>query len=190
MDANQPLRSARLRVGGRPLRAAKQACEVHVNPPSSEVRSLAEQLLEHETGPRPGVRQMILGAEVVCRKIAASLEPAVGSTGFPLILTRALHHASVESPLLERVRTGTASGGWLEGFGARVHAREPEEVRDAITAVLACSLRLLGRCFGDDLAVRIVSRAWPDVPPARTASAFREAEPRGNGDQLGSTAQH
>lgn len=156
-----------------------------MNTPTAGLRSLAQRLVEHEIGPQPGARQVVFGAEAVCRKLAGRLEPLVGSSGFRVLLSRALHLASFESSLLRSVRAGTGSSGWLEGLGERVQGREAEEVRDATAAVLACSLRLLGHFIGDDLAVRIVSRAWPDIAPAHARSAFETDAARGLGDQTG-----
>lgn len=143
-----------------------------MKPPGQAIGSLAQRLLEHEAGTQPDAEGIAAGAEDVCGKLSGHLEPLVGPMGFHVLLGRALHLASAEFPVLEGVRSGEASDGWLLGLGERVLGRDPREVRAAVTAVLARFLEVMAHFIGEDLTVRIVSRTWPDVRLETVESAF------------------
>lgn len=143
-----------------------------VKPPGPAVRSLALRLLERETGPRPGAEEVAAGAGAVCRKLSEHIQPLVGPTGFFTLLARALYLARPDFPLLDGVTSDASSESGLEGLATRARGREPDEVRAAVTAVFAHFLGLVAHFIGEDLTVRIVSRAWPDLPPGTPESAF------------------
>lgn len=141
--------------------------------PSPGIQLLVKQLLEHETGARPGASELAAGADAVIRKFAEHLEPLVGATGFDALLARTLHLTRSEFPLLEGIKSEKVlSGSWLDGLDERLRDHDAGEVCETVTAVLATFLGLVAHFIGDDLATRIVSRAWPDLPPGTTDSAF------------------
>lgn len=143
-------------------------------PPSSAMQQLARRLLDHEMSAGPGAEDVTAAADAVFRKLSSHLVLLVGSTGFHILLGRAVHLARPEFPLLEGVSTGPGSDGRLEGLSERAQGQDGGEVRDAVTAVLAGFLGLVAYFIGDELAARIVSRAWPDLPPGTAGSAFEE----------------
>lgn len=143
-------------------------------PPSSAMQELARRVLDPEMPARPDVEDVTSAADAVFRKLWSHLTPLVGSTGFHILLGRAVHLARPEFPLLEGVSTGAESDGRLAGLSERARGQHAGEVRDAVTAVLAGFLGLMAYFIGDELAARIVSRAWPDLPPGTAGSAFEE----------------
>lgn len=144
-----------------------------MNTSSPGIQSLVKRLLEHETGAHPEADELAAGANAVFRKFANHLEPLVGATGFQTLLARALHLTRSDFPILEGVKSGkTISGAFLEGLGEAVRNQDAGEVREAVTLMLATFLGLVAHFIGDDLATRIVSRAWPDLPPGTADSAF------------------
>ncbi|HEX7049494.1 MAG TPA: hypothetical protein VF188_04725 [Longimicrobiales bacterium] len=145
--------------------------------PTEAIRSLARRLLAHEIAAGPSVEDVVAGADVVLRKLSAHLVPLIGPAGFQVLLARALHLARQDFPLLEDVRSGEAPNAPIEGLDGLARGSDPDELRDAVTAVLADFFGLLAHFIGDVLTVRIVSRAWPGLPPGTAGSVFEgEAE--------------
>jgi hypothetical protein len=141
-----------------------------VNAPVPAVRRLGRRLLLRELEQeaaggdrRRDVAAVAVAAERATRKLAQPLRRLVGVAGCQALLTRALHTAGWEWPLLDRVRAVATPAGGLEDLGAALQGTDPARARAALGAVLAHLVWLLVTFVGADLALRAVREAWPDV---------------------------
>jgi hypothetical protein len=121
---------------------------------------LARWLLERET---VGDADPVVAAERVCQNLSPSVSRLVSPAGFQAILSRALHLAAADFPVLEGVTAGMAPATWLEGLDRQVQDVDADEVNSAVVAVLAGLLDLLVRFIGENLTLRLVQEAWPEL---------------------------
>jgi hypothetical protein len=98
----------------------------------------------------------------------------IGVYGYKALVTRALHLAEADFPVLSGVRPGVSSPGRLVGLRRGRRRARAVEVHAAVTATLMELLRLLDQLIGQDMTQRIVSDAWPGVSDGR----FGLPEPR------------
>ncbi len=106
-------------------------------------------------------------AEAVARadaQLRARLVDLIGPTGYTTLVARAVRLAQAEVPALEQV-TGDAGEGTLRGVRAVVLASDGDLVMAAAgpTAILAHVIGLLIAFIGEDLALRLIHEAWPDL---------------------------
>jgi hypothetical protein len=125
---------------------------------------LARWLLEQETIAEPNPVGLVVAAEHVCQKLSPGVSRLVSPAGFQAILSRALHIARAEFPLLKGVRAGIAPATCLEGMGEHVHNIDMGEAVKELLAVLGTLLDLLVRFIGEDLTLRLVREVWPELP--------------------------
>lgn len=139
-------------------------------------RLLAAWLLQFEadTGDFPEGVQAI--AERICEKLCTRMAKLVTAAGCQSLLARALHLAAAEASLLRGVRAGMLPGTCLQGLEESVHDATPEQMKDALLAVLSHLIGLLAVFIGDHMTGRIVHDVWPDapLPPGGTHSASQE----------------
>jgi hypothetical protein len=124
--------------------------------------NLARWLLERETVAEAD--DPVVAAERVCQKLSPCVSRLVSPTGFQAILSRALHLAAANFPFLVGVRAGMAPAMWLKGLDEHVQDIDAGEAVNAVLAVLGALLDLLVRFIGEDLTLRLVQEAWPELP--------------------------
>jgi hypothetical protein len=101
------------------------------------------------------------------------LSKLVGTEGYRALMTRALHLASAEFPLLGPVRPAISPPGRLLGLPRISQRTTAAEVVAAITATLASLLWLLEEFIGRDLTQRILGEVWPRLFDAGTDQPVR-----------------
>lgn len=143
--------------------------------PPAELRDLAGQLLEHETGERHDAEALADATERSCQKLCQRAATLVGVEGCRALLARALHLVKIEHPFLAQVQVDAESVGRLPGVRESAQAAEYGRAAGGLTAVVAYFIWLLATFIGEDLALRVVHDVWPDVPLAGTSSGFEEA---------------
>lgn len=124
----------------------------------------AERLLrrEAEQGDDP---QGFAGAlQRACGALHEQLAPLISSTGFQTLMARALKLASRDFPFLATVTVATHPGGCLSGVPDVREEQRPDDMAEALTAVLAHFIWLLVIFIGENLGLRKVRDAWPEVP--------------------------
>ena len=140
-----------------------------------ETRDLARQILRQEAGgPEPAALAAALTRlhSLLRRRLVA----LIGSAGFAALFARALHLARAEYPALDAVAFDTReafdTGGAadLHGIGAFATARPPDEVGEALAAILAQFIGLLTTFVGDDLGLRLIDEARS--APGQTAAGI------------------
>ena len=113
-----------------------------------------------------------LGAlDRACGALHDRLAPLISSAGFQTLIGRAVQLASRDFPFLANVTVATNTRCSLSGLPVAVEGRAPEEVADALTAVLAHFIWLLVIFIGENLGLRKVREVWPEVPFDRKDSS-------------------
>jgi len=120
--------------------------------------------LRHEAENAGGVDELAAGFQRVCRVLHDRLAPLISSSGFQTLFARALRLAARDFPFLAGVTIATNGDCALSGLPVATDTRDPGEVADAFAAVLAHFIWLLVIFIGENLGLRKVREAWPEVP--------------------------
>jgi len=115
--------------------------------------------------PQLDAKGVATGAATVTERLAERLMPLIGAAGFHALLQRAVSLEAAEHPLLEGMRGEDLPNAQGQALAERALGREPVEVREAAIAVIARFLELLAHFLGEELTVRLATRAWADRPP-------------------------
>jgi hypothetical protein len=134
-------------------------------------RALARQVLRHEVGDRAEPTMLAEAADHIDARLRGRLEVLIGSTGYTILVARAVRLAQAEVPTLERVTGDAGAKGGLQGIREFALANgDAGAVEAGLTAILARVIGLLVTFIGEDLAVRLVREAWPELADDRVAS--------------------
>jgi len=87
----------------------------------------------------------------------------IGQTGYTILVVRAVRLARGEVPTLEGVTVDTGAEGGLDGIRAFALASDAGADEAGLTAILAHVIGLLITFIGEDLALRLVREAWPEL---------------------------
>ena len=131
----------------------------------------ARRLLLHEAGKGRSSREFADAAERACLALHRQLAPLLSSAGFDALIGRAMKLAAREFPFLATVGNTTPRSGCFDGLRQAVEQRESKEVENALVAILANFMWLLIIFIGENLGLRKVREAWPDVPPTLPGSS-------------------
>ena len=132
--------------------------------PPERLSDFARRLLRHEAERAGRADEPVAAFERVCRALHGRLAPLISSAGYHTLLARALTLAARDSPLLAGVSISSNGDCALSGLPAAFDTRDPGEVADAFAAVLAHFIWLLVIFIGENLGLRKVHEAWPEVP--------------------------
>lgn len=127
----------------------------------STAQNLAQLLLTHEAGGDQDLETLAAATERACDTLRLHLARLMGLDGFTLLLIRALTFARTEFPWLEGIRA--EKDGSLKGLHAVAGEREPAEAAAGFASVLSHFLGLLVVFIGEDLTLRLLQGAWPDI---------------------------
>lgn len=137
---------------------------------------LMRRLLQHEAGGARDAASLAAAVEGACQKLSGELETLVGRGGVAALLGRAVNLTKREFPFLAGVRLRTDAPPSFEALHESLQERSPEEADAASVALLANLVGLLVNLLGEDLGLRPVVNAWPDVLPGAVAPALTEFE--------------
>lgn len=98
-----------------------------------------------------------------CGELYRVLETAMGPHGLQALLDRAVQITSREYPWLAAVRSGTAADCPLSGLAEAAEHQSLAEATEGSAALLATIVSLLVTFIGEDLTLRFVRHAWPNV---------------------------
>ncbi len=130
-------------------------------------RTLARRMLLHEVGGRAEPTAMAEGAARADARLRGRLTGLIGLTGYTILVARAVRLARAEVPTLEGVAvdTGeTGSDGSLHGVHDFARASGDAAAAEAgLSAILAHVIGLLITFIGEDLALRLIREAWPEL---------------------------
>jgi hypothetical protein len=146
--------------------------------PAAQV--LARRVLRHEAGGRAEPAALAEAAERADARLRERLASLIGQTGYTTLVARAVYLAQAEVPALEHVTVDAlatggdpAEGGEGGLHGVREFARGVGDAGAAeagLSAILAHVIGLLVTFIGEDLALRLVRDAWPELPDGQGGS--------------------
>jgi hypothetical protein len=125
---------------------------------TDELKAVAAQLLEFETGPETAPSRRGESLARVIDKLRDALTSLAGAAGFHALLSRALMLASNDVDWLRELRV-TADRS-LDGHD-RVPAVTPVEIARGEVALVATVLTLLTTFIGPALTIRVLKDVWP-----------------------------
>ena len=118
----------------------------------------------HEAGGSQRTEDYADAMERACQALNIRLTPLLSAPGVNALLNRAVTLAAREFPFLKHVGAITAPDCSLNGLRQALDEHDPSEAADALVAILANFLWLLVDFIGENLGLRKVHEAWPDVP--------------------------
>lgn len=136
-------------------------------------RTLAEQALLYEGQGRSDPATMADALQRAYERLRWRLVVLVGSAGFAALFSRALRLAQEDFPALRDVTADAQSKGGLQRLDAFVtaNAGDPAAAIAGLSAILAHLIGLLVTFIGEDIAVRLVYDAWPELGQDRSGDA-------------------
>lgn len=87
----------------------------------------------------------------------------MGPGGLEALLTRAVQITARERPWLSSVTIGGSADCPLSGLSEAAGSRDGNDALEGYAALLANVLDLLTSFIGEDLTMRFVRHAWPNV---------------------------
>jgi len=113
-------------------------------------------------------------AAAACDSLYRELSRWVGPDGCHALFTRALAQAQPAYPALAQIKLRARSEPYLDGVAESIMAHGDAVTAEAIEAMLARLVELLGRLIGDDMAMKLIERSLTTSNPGDTASGQRE----------------
>jgi len=127
-------------------------------------RTMARHMLRHGAGEQAGPDALAEAAERAAMRLRARLAGLIGSTGYTILMARAVRMARAEAPALDRITVDAGAEGVLHGVREFAwEAGSPRETEAGLTAILGNVIGLLVSLIGEDLAIRLIREAWPEL---------------------------
>ncbi len=131
-----------------------------MNHVTRQMRYFAGCLIAHEAGGATVTTPPT--AVPVVKKLQPHLATLMGTTGFRVLLTRALTLAAGEVPWLSRVEVH--ADGTLAHFEKLPAASCDDEIAEGSVVLIARLLGLLVSFIGEILTLQLVREVWPELP--------------------------
>lgn len=129
--------------------------------------TLARHVLRQYAGEHAEPAALAEAAERADARLRGRLAGLIGLTGYTILVARAVRLAQAEVPTLDGITVAVGTGGGLQGirdFVALAQANGGAEAAEAgLIAILAHTIALLSTFIGEDLALRLVQDAWPEL---------------------------
>ncbi|HVA89493.1 MAG TPA: hypothetical protein VNL71_06595 [Chloroflexota bacterium] len=127
-------------------------------------RALARYVLLHAAGDHPEPEALAVAAEQAAERLRGRLADLIGLTGYTILVARAVRLARADIPALEGVTVDTDAEGALYGVREFALASGDSAVAAAgLSAILDHIIGLLITFIGEDLAIRLIREAWPEL---------------------------
>jgi len=144
-------------------------------------RAWARRVLVGDAGAHPDAAVLAAAVAHADARLRGRLVALIGPTGYATLVARAVRLAQTAHPAVEHVTVDdgpTEAQGSLRGVRevvetARASGADPRAVEDGLTAILAHVIGLLITFIGEDLALRLVREAWPELAHGPVASGRR-----------------
>jgi hypothetical protein len=143
--------------------AGREADTPQPTPPRSE--KLARRLLRSEAGDHPSPEELAVLAARAYTRLRARLAVFLGEQGFDALWRRAIHLARREFHTWDDAADEEASPPLPPGLHSAVRGRDAAEAHADLIAAFASFIALLFTFIGEDLGIRLIYQAWPDLPP-------------------------
>jgi hypothetical protein len=123
----------------------------------SPARQIARRLI-HSRRTGSGDDTSARAAAASCDHLYKELSRWVGRDGCHALFTRALAQARDEYPALAQIHLQPRSEPYIDGVAEAILAHGDHTTADALEAMLARLVELLGRLIGDDMAMKLIER--------------------------------
>jgi hypothetical protein len=100
----------------------------------------------------------------ICGEITDCLEPLITRRATEALLARSVYLSRSKFAILNAVSTGEADADVVRELPPCLRALEADEALEVALEVLAHFVWLLTRFIGDDLGLRLLREACPDLP--------------------------
>jgi hypothetical protein len=141
---------------------------------SPAARIVARRVLLHEAGGRTEPAALAEAAERADARLRTRLADLIGQTGYTTLVARAVRLAQAEVPALEGIAVAAGETGAAERLhGVHEFARtsgDAAAIEASLGAILAHVIGLLITFIGEDLALRLIREAWPELAHDQAAS--------------------
>ena len=127
------------------------------------MRDFAARLIALETQGNKSSEIKIPAACLASEKLRQPLAKLMGNIGLNALLSRALALGIADDPWLRAARVKT--DGSLEGFEELSAQIDPDEFFGGCVGLLSHLLGLLVAFIGEELMLRLVREAWPELSP-------------------------
>jgi hypothetical protein len=99
----------------------------------------------------------VIGAALqrTCARVSENVRDAMGDDGWNALLVRAIAQTEPAHPALSNIRLNEG-GAHLDGVVESVEAHGAAVATEAIEALLATLVDILGRLIGEDMALRLI----------------------------------
>jgi len=132
---------------------------------SATARDLARRALSDTSGGQREPAALVEAVDLAYARLRDRLADLIGVLGYNALVARAGRLAQAESPGLTRVTAAAQAEDGLLSLRAFTLASsgDPVAAAEGLAALLAHIIELLIVFIGEDLAVRLVREAWPDL---------------------------
>lgn len=131
--------------------------------PSPKLAEVARRIVEQEAGGSSDPAAAAAAVETACQRLQDHLVDLLGSGGVVVLMSRALHVAQREQPLLAGASVNRESGTCFSGLAESFAAATEAQATSAATAVLTCVFELLVMLLGEELGMKPVRKLWPQA---------------------------
>jgi hypothetical protein len=122
--------------------------------------------------------EQVRATEAALSRLRELLVEILGAEGYHALLARALYLAQRAHPLLDQLRlVRDAEGSGLSGLDTLARNGGARPLYRGLVAVLAYLMALLVTFLGEDLAIRLVREAWPEIGQAGEGKHSGESTP-------------
>jgi hypothetical protein len=132
-------------------------------PPLSE--KLARLVLRSEAGDHPSPEQLAVVMAGAYTRLRARLAVFLGEQGFDALWRRAIHLARREFHAWDDAAGEEPSPTLPPGLHGAMRGGDAAEAHARLIAAFASFIALLFTFIGEDLGIRLIYQAWPDLPP-------------------------
>jgi hypothetical protein len=133
-----------------------------MNRANPKLRNFAERLMAYETRENKSAETKTPAVFPVAEKLRPHLAILMGTFGFRALVSRALALARVEVPWLRTVEI--KADGSLPRLDELEVQVAPKDIFEGRAVLMAQLLGLLVAFIGENLTLRLMREAWPNLP--------------------------
>lgn len=142
-------------------------------PPAA--RMLAGRVLSYEAGSSPEPAALAEAADRADARLRGRLAELIGLMGYATLIARAHSLARAEIPTLRQITPEARGNDGSRGVRdyvefALANSDNPRAAEAALSGILAHVIGLLITFIGEDLALRLVYEAWPEIENDQAAT--------------------
>ncbi|MEA2492026.1 MAG: hypothetical protein QOH21_3818 [Acidobacteriota bacterium] len=130
---------------------------------NQKLHEIARRVMRAQTAAPATAAGAADAMQVSCGALYRVLETALGPAGLQALIGRAIQITAREYPWLSTVQAGTTADCALSGLSDAAGELGVEDATEGCAALLAAMIGLLITFIGEDLTLRFVRQAWPDL---------------------------